>query len=388
MKKIDIGLLAPGMVLADDLIHRSTGVVLLYRGTILNANLVSFIHQVASTGYCLIEDPESRMAEELDTTGEVLPLRAIQQKSLLPRIVLPYSRGDDYSYLEFIDRESYRVYRDAVSAVEYLYQGAAQGSLDLAEAVSTANNLCLQVIKDPQVIVQLAVLKAFDNYTYTHAVNVAVYSAVLSRYCGWSMEQLKQITLAGLLHDIGKVDIPRSILLKPGKLQPEEWEIMKQHVEYSVNRVSTLDKVNDKILLAVSQHHERLNGSGYPQGLSGEQIHPWARILAIADIYDAVTTNRVYRKAVLPHIGAEILMSIPEELDLDLLITFIHNTPFYPLGTWVRLNNGEAGRVVQLYKGMPLRPVIEVVGEDRQKGRLVNLTEELSLQVADILPRR
>ncbi|MDO9535885.1 MAG: HD-GYP domain-containing protein [Bacillota bacterium] len=253
------------------------------------------------------------------------------------------------------------------------------------EANKAAENIADEVTRDPQVLLQIAFLKAIDDYTFSHAVHVSIYVTSLGKFLNLSKKELHELSLAGLLHDIGKVDIPPEIVNKPGKLTDEEFKIMKEHVRFSFNRVYRFEGINRDILSAIGQHHERIDGSGYLQKLKGPYIHKWARLLSIADVYDAITTDRVYRNAVLPHEGAEILMSNTGKLDTDFLNIFIRNISFYPTGTQVILSTGENGIIVGTQPNMPLRPIVKITAKDGKTARVVNLVDNLTTFITHVL---
>ncbi len=399
MKKYRINLkqLKPGMVMADDLIHQQTGIVLLSRGVVLQQHHIDSIHKITAHGYCLVELPEDQEPppgtlegqgvhgeKNGEKTGEDIIYENITQERVKPEITLQNTFSKKYSKKD-IERANH-VYRDSYSQIESTFKEAQQDELtDLTPVQDVAQEISSEIASDPEILLQIATLKSFDDYTFTHTVHVAIYSAFLFKIKGASQEDIYQITLAGLLHDIGKIDVPDSILNKPGKLNPEEWEIMKKHVDYGVERLKKIKDLNEDIIEAVAQHHEKIDGSGYPRGLKSSQIHPWARVLTIIDIYDAVTTDRVYRKAFLPHTGVELLMSQVNQVDVRDLHTFYYNIPFYPVGSLVKLNTGETGKVIHIMSELPLRPIIQTFDAGGNPSRMVDLTEELSTFIEGVI---
>ncbi|CAM4362594.1 HD-GYP domain-containing protein [Paenibacillus typhae] len=214
--------------------------------------------------------------------------------------------------------------------------------------------------EDPMIM--LADMHTADNYLYVHSLNVCLYTLVLGIAYGYSREELRVLGLGSLLHDIGKTQIPVKIVQKPGMLSDEEFRHMQAHTEIGYRILK--DEPNIPLLAAhcALQHHERINGTGYPRGLTGPQIHEYAKWLGVADSYDAMTSNRIYKKAMLPHQAVEALYvgsgTLYEQKQLEL---FRDRVAIYPLGLTVKLSTGESGIVVKIDPSIPHRPVVRVI---------------------------
>jgi len=207
-------------------------------------------------------------------------------------------------------------------------------------------------------------LKVFDDYTFYHSLNVAVLSLVLGVALKYNKEELYKLGLAALLHDIGKVFIPKDILNKKGKLTDEEFEIIKTHSDKGFEYLKNTYNVPITTYMGVRLHHEKYNGGGYPLGKKGEEIYVYARIIAIADVYDALTSDRVYRKAMTPSEAMEYIMGNSGIMfDPNLVELFIRKVAPYPVGTSVQLSDGRVGIVVENYENFCLRPKIKIIKE-------------------------
>lgn len=170
----------------------------------------------------------------------------------------------------------------------------------------------------------LSQLRAHNQYTFRHAINVARISGLIGRWLGYTGEILKDLILAGLLHDIGKILILSEILDKPGTLTTKEMDVVKKHSAHGYDLVKGLKITSDKVNISILQHHERLDGSGYPFGLSKDKISVFARIIAIADVYDAMTSERVYRKKMPPFVAADVIAGdMCDKLDPDIVLPFL-----------------------------------------------------------------
>ena len=206
------------------------------------------------------------------------------------------------------------------------------------------------------------------------AVDIATISMIIARNLGMSSKDVYNIGIAGLLHDMGKSKIPSEVLNKPARLTDEEFAIMKQHSELGYNILKEKKEFHGAISLAVLQHHEKMNGTGYPFGYASDKIVPYAKILSIADVYDALVTERPYKKSFSQRTAVEMIMSMTAELDITAMRSFMESVILYPVDTTVSLSNGEQARVVENKPNAVLRPT--VVG--LKSGIVYNLSEDLT----------
>lgn len=188
---------------------------------------------------------------------------------------------------------------------------------DIMNTAEKAGEIVLEIVKEESNHNLLEYLKNADSYTVEHSINVCFLSVIIGVMTGYNGEELLQIGQGALLHDIGKTKIPKKILNKKGSLTDKEYEVIKKHPQIGYMILKNTQKFNDCVLLTVLQHHERCDGSGYPYGLTQKDIHPFALITAVADVFDAVTTNRVYRKALTISEGFSLIMQMSEKKQLD-----------------------------------------------------------------------
>lgn len=203
----------------------------------------------------------------------------------------------------------------------------------------------------------LQCLRGFDDLTYMHSMNVALICNVIGGWLNMPKEEVDELIICGLLHDIGKLKIPSEIILKPGKLTDEEFEMIRSHPTLGHEILMTKD-LTERVKLAALQHHERFDGSGYPGHLKGDQIGRFSAIVAIADVYDAMTSNRVYRKGICPFKVIGILEQEKNLYDPETLLLFMQRTTEAYINSEVLLSNGERGKVVLLNQQVLSRPVI------------------------------
>lgn len=278
-------------------------------------------------------------------------------------------RTPDRSKLQLTDSVRKRV----AEGIQYIYSNTE--AENLAGAVdSIADDLMTAIDKNDAVAIDIGALKTSDEYTFKHSVDVATIAMILAKQQGLTRREIYEIGIIGLLHDVGKTKIPPEILTKPGRLSDEEFAVMKQHSVYGYKIVKDRGEFNQEVLLGILQHHEKINGSGYPLGLENEQITPYARIISIADIYDALVTERPYKVAFSQRDAVEMIMSMTNELDMNVMQSFLESIILYPVDSVVELSNGERARVVCNSPHCILRPT--VVG--LSTGRIYRLGEDLS----------
>lgn len=232
------------------------------------------------------------------------------------------------------------------------------------EMAQTVNEIIDQLLNLPSLVVNLVDIRSLDDYTFGHSVNVCVLSLLTGITLGYNRAKLFHLGMGALLHDVGKVRIPREILNKPGSLTREEFNVVKEHTVYGYEMLQRLPDVSPMAARIAYQHHERHQGQGYPQGLREDEIHEFARITAVADVFDALTADRVYRRAFPVHEAYEMIAGSGNFLfDFNVVRAFLQNVAAYPAGTIVALSNGEIGVVVENRRGLTLYPRVRILFE-------------------------
>jgi HD-GYP domain-containing protein (c-di-GMP phosphodiesterase class II) len=241
-----------------------------------------------------------------------------------------------------------------------------------------------EILNNQNMMINMVDLKVFDDYTYYHSVNVAVLSIVLGVSLGLKRQELCDLGIGAILHDIGKIFIGQEILCKPGSLTTQEFQEMKKHSSTGYDYISKRFKISDASKIAILHHHEKFSGGGYPNNLRGSDISLYGRIISIADVYDAMTSDRPYRKGIVPSEVIEYLMgSTNTVFDPELVELFIKKIAPYPIGTYVRLSNGNIGMIVKNYSNFCMRPMIRIFkhGHQNVKPYEVNLSDSSTLNV-------
>ena len=219
----------------------------------------------------------------------------------------------------------------------------------------------IRSLRIKNLMVNMIDMKVFDDYTYYHSVNVAVLSIVLGVALEMDRSELCNLGFAALMHDIGKVFVNKDVLNKNGPLTPEEFEEIKTHSLLGCNHIKKGYGVSNASYMGILDHHEKYEGGGYPNNLKGNRISWYGRIIAVSDVYDALTSDRPYRKAMLPSDAMEYIMASTGILfDPQVVEVFVKKIAPYPVGTCVRLSNGLIGIVIENYENLCMRPKLRI----------------------------
>ena len=238
--------------------------------------------------------------------------------------------------------------------------------IDGESILSDVENVVSKGRNSIHILDMLQCMRGYDDVTYVHSVNVALLSNMIGRivYPDISDEELKVLTLAGLLHDIGKMMVPDNIIQKKGRLTLPEYNLVKTHVLFGNNILKGIDNLDPRIAEVAMRHHERCDGTGYPGGYKREQIELFARIVAIADTYDAMTSDRAYRAAICPF---DVIEMFEREgivkYDVEFLLPFLEKAVQAYMNTNVRLSTNQIGKVIMINKNEFSKPVVQVGDE-------------------------
>jgi len=241
-----------------------------------------------------------------------------------------------------------QVYGRAIKVVDDIFHDVRLGKIPSStEALSVVKSMAQITLSDPHALFALSMLKDYDNYTFTHSVNVAVIALAVGRACGLSEEELRILGFGALLHDLGKLKIDIGIITKPGRLSDEEFEEIKKHPSWGADIVKQMEGVTPEVIDIVLGHHLRFNRTGYPETAVNRKMSAMTDMTAIADTYDAITTLRSYQRPLTPRMAVDLLRKLKEtSLHPDYTEKFITSLGPYPVGSLVRLDTNEIGLVV------------------------------------------
>lgn len=345
MRRLPWYALYPGLEVARP-VYNKNGQVLLSTGTILTKRYIERL-KILGIQALYIEDG---LAPDIEVNDVIIDETRIRAVSLVRNF--------------FVDRD-----RETGGIIK---RGAIM-SRDMTETIS---EIIDQLMENKNTVVNLVDIRGYDEYTFSHSVNVCVLSILTGITLGFNRQRLFQLGMGTLLHDVGKILIPQELLNKKDVLTVEDFEELKKHCHYG-HQIIKSGNMTDIVAASVSlQHHERYEGQGYPNGLKGKQIHEFSRIAGIADTYDAVTVDRVYRKAIPPDEAWELISGSGGSLfDYDITKAFLSHIAAYPVGTIVLLSSNEVGVVVENIKGYSKFPRVRVIFDP--KGRYMDGYSEI-----------
>ncbi len=329
MRRIPTTSLLPGMKVGHS-IYNSRGEMLINRGVVLNNRYINSLLKLGIPVIYIIDED-------------------------LPEF-----------YVEDVIDERTRT--ETVNLARKILKGTptARSPLDnslLTQAKTKISDIIDELLQNNSIMVNMVDIRSLNDYLFSHSVNVCVLSLITGISLNYDRNKLMDLGMGALMHDIGKTLLPSQILNKPGALTQEEFEVIKHHPEYGYSILNNGSRCIKKICATIAlQHHERGNGEGYPKGLYKDSIHELSQIVGIADIYDAITADRVYRKACPPNEAYELIAGSGDFFfDYKLVQAFLSNIAAYPAGSIVELSSNEIALVIETTKGFSIYPKIKIL---------------------------
>jgi putative nucleotidyltransferase with HDIG domain len=275
------------------------------------------------------------------------------------------------------------VQHEAQQVIHSIMEDARLGrQIELERIEPVVREMTESIFRNPDALLSLGRMKRTDEYTFMHSVSVCALMVAFCRAMELPREVIEQVGMGALVHDIGKMRVPLEVLNKPGRLTEAEFTAMRQHVDYGCEILEGLSGVSETALTVAAQHHERLDGTGYPHGLRGDQITLTGQMASIVDVYDAITSDRVYHRGMPPTDALSKLLEWSKfHFRLDLVQKFIRTVGIYPVGMLVKLENGLLGVVLEQRKSL-VQPLIRIVFNTRSRSFIPPRDVELS-ELAD-----
>jgi len=361
-KKVKSTEVRPNSILARDVVTQ-TGVVILAKNTMINSVNFSKISQNNVKYVYVWED-------SIDDT--------------LTPIYGSHDSADDLRTKAIVDRLEFKEFSET-------YDEKLLDTKSILEIIGNGNtvdkNVLFSITKDvmekinckSDIFTYINYIKDVDDYTYSHSLNVSLLCNMFSKWLNLRDEETEDLTVAGLLHDIGKLKIDSTILNKKDKLTDEEFEEIKKHpvIGYEIIKDTDLPK---QIKEAILMHHEKINGTGYPSGLKGDEINKYAKIISICDIYDAMTSARAYRESFCPF---QVIRNFERQnfsiLDTQYLLIFLQNIAYTYVGSSVKLTNGKTAEIIFINQRQMSRPIVKTDTE------FIDLSKNLSIDIENLV---
>lgn len=330
--RVPVAFLRPGMKVARP-VYNAEGLILLNTGIVLRK---SYIEQLKKFRIPAVYVAENSLPEELNVE-EVVATEVKIEAMKMVREIMTEAREQAASHRAIV--------------------------IDIPRVKKTVENIIASILSREDLIFDLADIRAVDAYTFGHSVGVCILTLLTGVTLAYTYPRLLVLGMGAILHDIGKIKIPEEILNKPGPLSPGEMKLVQVHPTFGFEILTCQKGISPTVARVALEHHERYSGEGYPRGLKGGRVHEFSYLTGIADIYDAVTADRIYRAAYSPHEAYELLAASGNYLfPFRISRAFLRNITPYPVSTRVLLSNGATGIVTAVNREAPYQPVVKVFG--------------------------
>lgn len=354
-KKITLAQLTMGMYVLS-IITKNKSISIKSEGYILKASNIEQLKKSNVTH--VIIDPTRTKTKDSEK-----PKASIKERVDKPLSTEPTTSLDNEM------KKANKLYNNAKVLQKKILDDITKNKVIDTEAVQESTNAIVEsIFRNQDALSCMSRLRIKDDYLVEHSLNVSILMTIFCKHLNIERLIMEDLALGAFLHDIGKVMIPDKVLNKPGRFTEEEYKVMKMHVNFGIEALKETPNIPDIVMKVVSEHHERIDGKGYPNQLSSDNISQYGRMIAIVDSYDAMTAERVYKAGMHPIKAFKILISeSPTSYDAELVEQFIQCLGIYPVGTLVKLTSGKVGLISKLNKSKPLKPFVRVFYNTRLK---------------------
>lgn len=395
MRKVEFNQLVEGMILGAPIVDAEGIVELLSAGTRLTHRHIALINRIGILDIFVLDDE-----------NEIIKANALNLQKIIHNADDGFDMDKLLKDLEEIENQIYEpAQRSIVNRnmeiniltgegnipIDIKHEKAIEDTKAIFEEIRSAGELDLNrirrnveetlpdMVRNNDVLMRLNQLKESDDYTFQHSMRVSILATMIGKWLGYTQEELLELGEAGLLFDIGKLNIPDFVLKKPSNVTLDEYELIKKHAQFGYSILLKTKGVTTNIKYAALHHHERMDGSGYPLRLRDSQIHDYAKIIMVCDVFDALITDRPYKKAISPLLAADyISWSSGKLFDSEVCYVLIKRLSDFFVGKSVILSNGQEGKIIYVDANYPTRPIVQV-GE-----KFIDLTKDRSINV-DVL---
>ena len=366
MKLVRVSNLNEGEILAKR-IYGADQSILLEKGCELNSRYINKLKELRIKNVYVKgnESDNSKEKEEKEKNVEVIPQKVKQKATATVKKAL-----------------------NKIDISQQSYNNDLNNAVNPKEILNIVDDIVKEIVSRDDIFIKFKDIMSIEDELFFHLTNVTVLSLIVGKSLGYSEHRLRVLALGAFLHDIGKIKIPPKILNKPGKLTDKEFEIIKKHAIYGYKILKDIPGIPDISARIAYQHHERCDGSGYPKGINKRFIHEFSRIVAIADVFDAMTNDRSYRERIKVHEVIEYLYTTvsQNQLDGELIKQLLDYLAPYPIGTKVKLSIGCEAVVTDVKKDNKLRPVVEISKfQGLNKTLTIDLSKKLNISIEKII---
>lgn len=359
-----------GMIVAGD-VYTTNNHLIISRGTVLTEAIIDRLKYYSIFDFFVEEEEPKKLSsyDQDELERMIFQEYKIEAGSYYDKI----KKTVEFEAFEKNFQESVKEIKDSINAVVY-----KSSDVKVDELLHSVKRITDDFKPDISLFDMMHCIEGYDDLTYIHSVNVALICRVIGMWMGYSSEECDVLTICGLFHDIGKVMIPKEVITKPERLTATEYAIVQTHTIHGYNLLKDMD-LDERIKLAALQHHEKCDGRGYPSRLRYNEIDSFSRIVSIADVYDAMTSNRIYRKGICPFEVISLFEDNIDAYDPKVLFVFLERIANSYVNTEVILNGDMEGKIVMINKYALGRPGV-LVG-----GAYVDLSHQNNMNITGLL---
>lgn len=401
MRKISVSSLEPSMILAEPVYNSDFSLELLSKGTVIKRKHIDMLENLGVFEVVIFENLPEQIEESISIDEMIESIESLQAENNFVtdtkklRIALEELReleiDEEVASICNVQMPITLLTGEGNLPLDKRHSETINDTKELLKAIVSDNVLDADAIKDNvkemlpdmirnnDVLMRLNQLKEADDYTFDHALRVSILAAMIGKWMGYDQEHIEELAFTGLLFDIGKLKLPTEVLNYPGKLSDKVFEVVKNHAQWGYQTLLKTKGVSQSVKFAALQHHERIDGSGYPLRLKGDQINDYAKIIMVCDVFDAMTHDRVFQKKVSAFKASDYLaMHSGILFDTQVVYTLLSNLATFYLGKKCTLNTGEQGKIIYIDVNYPTRPIVQI------ESRFIDLSKQHNIQIVEI----